>query len=310
MGRRVIDVRDTIRDIIENDKRWAKMLFEKVAKPAENNILLFSDEMLNSPNQKPIDLGVDLLLPIDGGAILRIHIIDPSNGPLAFLSLLAALEMEVSRITKQFERQLLKGKTDDIVIEIPWFFKSGLLRWVFKAIETRPISYAEWVNPGYLSSILNDSEAMRRLSPTEYVSIGLMMEFVYDGKQPINNMYRAIYSKISRMRIPKCKREPALDEPPPARLPPSAHLYTYVCHEERDNKKDEALLTMIISSDNMLHTFLMKVDGAKFVVTDILHEMDGVFTNQMLNLTSPFPIGFGIMMNPIFWTVNKSIKGD
>ena len=290
------------RDIIKLAK-LAEELVKRLAEKSKNLYSLFFDEVVTA---KPIDLGADL--PIPNGLFIRIHIIEPFNTPSAIyvlMQLLSKIHLKIEMGLEDLIKTLPKGGNGELVIEIPRLIETGPSI-ISKVIKVRPIVLDEWVNSGYLSSILNDS-AMKKLDHTSHIHVGLMLDFIYSKRQPINNMYKAIYNKIRRMKTPKCERAPAFDMPPPARLSPSAQVntYTYVCHEELDFRKYETYLTMMVYSDGTLHGFLIQTDGAKFVVVNTLREIDKIFTNQVFKLVRPLHLFDPCITTPIYWATGE-----
>jgi hypothetical protein len=290
------------RDIIKLAEEIAKKFVEKGKERYKNLVSLFFDDTVAV---KPIDLGADY--PIHD-LFIRFHIIEPFDTPSAIYTLTQLLTKFLLKIKMDLEDLIiktLKGENGELVIEMPRLLEVGPSM-IAKAIKLRPIVLDEWVNSGYLSSILNDS-AMKKLDHTSHIHVGLMLDFIYSKRQPINNMYKAIYNKVRRMKTPKCERAPAFDMPPPAWLPPSAQVrtYTYVCHEELEFRKYETYLTMMIYSDDILHGFLIQADGAKLAVINTLREIDKVFTNQVFKLVHPLPFEPRVIMLPIYWAISE-----
>jgi len=150
---------------------------------------------------------------------------------------------------------------------------------------------------GYLASIIKDSEIMRDSNDTERVSIRLSL--FYTNREWLNDIYKAINNKVNRLRRPKCEKEPMRMEP--LHPPTYVRSYTYVCHDVWDNGMYEAYLTMkcFINDVNKEYVFLMQIDGAKFVVVNLAHEIDMVFTKRI-------PLSTG----PIYWEIGKLPEGD
>ena len=145
---------------------------------------------------------------------------------------------------------------------------------------------------GYLSSIIKDSEVMRDLNDTEHVFVRVLL--FYTNREWLNDMCKAINNKVNRLRSPKCEKEPMRMES----SHPSTYVrsYTYVCRDVWDNGMYEAYLTMkcFINDVNKEYAFLIQIDGAKFVVVNLAHEIDKVFSKRI-------PLSTGIIQ----WEVGK-----
>jgi hypothetical protein len=131
----------------------------------------------------------------------------------------------------------------------------------------------------FLRCIINNCEVVRFADYNTNVYIGISVRF--PNKEQLNDMCKAINGKVYRMKIPKCGKEE------PAQL--SQHnlqyirTYTYVCRDEWDNETYKAHLVIdcIINYANNEYVFSMLIRGAKFVVVNLAHEIDNVFTKRI-----------------------------